>query len=153
MTCNLRTVNSSLRTVKNFTDRTNCTDPKDIAPLSNFTSKAEIVYVSLMTCNLLTVKLFLTNRKLNSRTVTVPVYWTTLNAKLVIWWSCDLNPSSTGVSNVYNGRHWEYHVCRHLVTYSISFASNVDSLLPPAPHPTPPLPPFQCCVGTVVCFV
>ena len=41
MTCNLRTVNSSWRTVKNFTDRTNCTDRKEIAPLSNFTSKAE----------------------------------------------------------------------------------------------------------------
>ena len=41
MTCNLRTVNSSLRTVKNFTVRTNCTDRKEIAPLSNFTSKTE----------------------------------------------------------------------------------------------------------------
>ena len=31
----------SLRTVRNFTDRTNCTDRKDIGPLSNLTSKAE----------------------------------------------------------------------------------------------------------------
>ena len=41
MTCNLRTVNSSLRNVNNFTVRTNCTDRKEIAPLSNFTSKTE----------------------------------------------------------------------------------------------------------------
>ena len=41
MTCNLRTVNPSLRTVKTFTDRTNCTDRKAIAPLSNFTSKSD----------------------------------------------------------------------------------------------------------------
>ena len=34
MTCNLRTV-------KNFTVRTNCTDRKDIAPLSNYSRKAE----------------------------------------------------------------------------------------------------------------
>ena len=41
MTCNLRTVNSSLRNVNNFTVRANCTDRKEIAPLSNFTRKAE----------------------------------------------------------------------------------------------------------------
>ena len=34
------TVNSSLPTVKNFTDRTSCTDRKEIAPLYGFTSKA-----------------------------------------------------------------------------------------------------------------
>ena len=35
------TVNSSLPTVKNFTDRTNCTDRKEIAPLYDFTSSAK----------------------------------------------------------------------------------------------------------------
>ena len=47
MTCNLRTVNSSLRTVKSFTDRTSCTDRKDIGPLSNFTSKAKRKYSNI----------------------------------------------------------------------------------------------------------
>ena len=42
MTCNLRTVNSSLQTVRNFTGRTNCTDRKSLAgPLYDFTGKAK----------------------------------------------------------------------------------------------------------------
>ena len=63
MTCNLRTVNSSLRTVKNFTDRTNCTDRKDIAPLSNFTSKAENILSVANDMQIPDRKLFLTDRE------------------------------------------------------------------------------------------
>ena len=62
MTCNLRTVNSSWRTVNNFTVRTNCTDRKDIAPLSNFTSKAENILSVANDMQLTDRKLFLTDR-------------------------------------------------------------------------------------------
>ena len=78
ITCNLRTVYSSLRTVDSFTDRTNCTDRSNNQPLSNFTSKPinilsidnEIPFTDRRNNS--------TDRNLNSRTVTVRVYWTTL---------------------------------------------------------------------------
>ena len=62
MKCNLRTVNTSLRTVKTFTVRTNCTDRKYIAPHSNFTSKAENIISVANDMQLTDRKLFLTNR-------------------------------------------------------------------------------------------
>ena len=62
MTCNLRTENSSLRTVKNFTDRTNCTDRKEITPLYDFTSKAKNILSVANDMQLKDRKLFLTNR-------------------------------------------------------------------------------------------
>ena len=63
MTCNLRTVKSSLRTVNSLTDRMNCTDRKATRPL------LELENMQFTDC-----KLFLTDRKFNSRTVTVRVY-------------------------------------------------------------------------------
>ena len=62
MTCNLRTVNSSLRTVKNFTDRTNCTYRNDIGPLYNVTSKAENLPGVANDMQFTDRKLFLTDR-------------------------------------------------------------------------------------------
>ena len=55
MTCNLRTV-------KNFTDRTNCTDRKEIAPLYDFTSKDKNIPSVANDMQLKDRKLFLTNR-------------------------------------------------------------------------------------------
>ena len=55
MTCNLRTV-------KNFTDRTNCTDRKEIAPLYDFTSKDKNILSVANDMQLKDRKLFLTNR-------------------------------------------------------------------------------------------
>ena len=62
MTCNLRTENSSLRTVKNFMDRTNCTDRKEIAPLYDFTSKARNILSVANDVWLSNRKHFLTDR-------------------------------------------------------------------------------------------
>ena len=56
------TVNSSLPTVKNFTDRTNCTDRKEIAPLYDFTSKDKNIPSVANDMQLKDRKLFLTNR-------------------------------------------------------------------------------------------
>ena len=42
--------------------------------------------------------------------------------------------------------------CLILSTCSTSFASCINSLIPPAPLPPPP-PKVQCCVGAVVCAV
>ena len=55
MTCNLRTV-------KNFTDRTNCTDRKEIAPLYDFTSKAKNILSVANDVWLSNRKHFLTDR-------------------------------------------------------------------------------------------
>ena len=58
-------------------------DRKDIGPLSNLTSKAENIWSVANDIQFTDRKLFIkdrtncTDRKLNSRTVTVRVYWTT----------------------------------------------------------------------------